>query len=66
MFNLANCNLQRGFSPGRYLKWPGAKARLARSRAPGNFCFSWRSRHARGAHCSLQATTACTELEVSA
>jgi len=66
MLNLANCHLQRGFSRGRYFKRLGARARFACSRGPGNFCFSWRSRHTRVSYSLPQTKTLYSQLEASA
>ena len=65
MFNLADRPLQRGFSRGRGFDRPGAKARFARARGPGSFCFSWHSRHSRVSYFLLRAETFNSQLEAS-
>lgn len=65
MFDLANCYLQRGFNRGRYVTPLDAKGRFASGRGPGNFCFSWRSRHLKVSRSSFQSKTSCTRLEAS-
>jgi hypothetical protein len=66
MLNLANCQLRPGFSRGRHFKRLGAKARLACSRGPERFCFSWRRRHVGVSHSFLQTRTFYSQLEASA